>query len=441
MNTASAVALAALGNALPPCDVLNLGYAVLVEGELIVANLERAVCAALDVDPLLHGAWSWHAGRADVEEFGFRAAQHLSRPVTPSSPAATAVWSAGSRHLLLLAIHHGVADGIVLDRVATDISRALRGEPLAAVAFSTPREPSARAVCDATALEEASGPPTMRATCRMVCLMPNVVRRFVGVTRSLRTTPFAGAVACAATAVGAWASANDLNVTIQVAGRFSSAAMRAPGPWYDYTNIRIRLSPDTTLRAVLLDTSDQIVKALVRRGAWASGRAEGCCRRLLVAFDRHPLTALRVPGCHVKPLAVERHPQCEDGVREYLIPTEADIVVFFREHKDGIGVSLFTKTARVSDASARQLLETLLDAIDILCDGGEQTVDRADGTHHDAICIAPPTAWPEAAISDAPLVDAVSPVFRVCEETLSAFATDTQQTLHDWGMPPWHGTL
>jgi hypothetical protein len=439
MSATTAAALEALAKALPPSDALNLSYAVLVEGDLEIRQLESAVRAAFGADPLLNRAWSWQEGSAEPEEFGSRAAQHLSTPLTLNSPTKVAIWSSKSRrYLLLMALHHVNADGIVLDRIANDISRALLGRAVVPAGHVSEREISPRRSCSATPLTLPSASPTMRASCRTVCLAPEVMKQFQDVVRNWRATPFAGALACVAAAAAALYGRADVDITIQVSGRYSSAALRASGPWYDYVNLRIPVDFGSPLRSVLLSASECLAKALDSAGGWANTREERPCAQLLVAFDRHPLSSLKIPGCHVMPLAVERHPRRNDGVSEYLVATEADIVVFFRNHFGSVGLSLFTKTATVPEHAADRFLQMMVDAIHGLREGGREALEPRESSCRYPAESTSSVFWPEPVISDAPTVDAVSPVFRVRGDVLSAFASDAFQTLNDWGTPPWH---
>jgi hypothetical protein len=438
VTTGAAAALTALADALPPCDALNLGYAVLVDGEVSAAAMERAIADVLRADPLLAGPWLWRAGRAGRDQFAALAAEHLTAPLTPECPVRAALWSASAAsHCLLIAVHHLVADGVVLDRLATDLARRLDGQDIPPVAFAPPRSLVAPPSGDAPGLPLAPAPPSVRASCRTVVFSDHLSRRFCELTRSWRATPFAGAVTCVAAAIAAWTGREDVGVTIPIAGRHSSAAVRAPGPWYDYSHVRVRVAPDDPLRATLLDVSERLLRHLAGDGRWAADRHDESGPELLVVYDRHPLSNLRIPGCRVCPVSVERHPRRADGTREYLVATDADIVAFFREQSASIGLSLFTKVARVPEATAGWLLDAIVDAVGSLCEGGQQPFERTDSRPDTDSPDAAPAAWPEPSLSELPLVDAVSPVFRVRAETLAAFARDARCTLEEWGRPSW----
>ncbi len=89
---------------------------------------------------------------------------------------------------------------------------------------------------------------------------------------------------------------------------------------------------------------------------------------------------------------------------------------------------------------ADALFAAIFDAVRALCDEGERALDRTEATRVDAASAAPRAVWTEPALSDEPIVDAVSPVFRVRPDTLAAFARDARATLQEWGAPPWHRT-
>lgn len=420
---------------------MNLGYALLVEGELPAAVMERAVRDVLRADPLLEGPWLWRVGNAEREQFAALSAEHLSTPLARDCPFSAALRSSSrTTHLLLLAIHHLVADGIVLERLASDLSRALQGKVVEPVSFAPQRSMPAPQQCEPRPLLLPPAAPSVRASCHTVCLPPDRAEQFSKVTRSWRATPFAGAVTCVTAAAASWSGQPEVGITIQMAGRNSSDALRAPGPWYDFSNLCIAVAPGEPLRGLLLQVSEQLVKSLATAGRWAAGRCDDPSPELLVVYDRHPLSALAIPGCRVTPLSVQRHPQRAHRAPEYLVATEADIVVFFREQLGSIGLSLFTKIARVPEAAAHSLLDTIVDAVAALCDERHYAAGdlrlQCDGPSADA----PRVAWPEPAFSDVPLVDAVSPVFRLRPDTLTAFARDAQRTLAEWGTPPWHRT-
>lgn len=438
MRTSSAAALASLADSLPPCDAMNLGYALLVDGECSAAAMQRAVDEVLRADPLLGDARMWRDGRAEREDFAMLSAEHLSTPLGRDCPFSAALWSSSdTSHLFLLAIHHLVADGVVLDRLANDLSHSLRGKAPEPVAFAPQRALAAPPPFAAPPLPLSPAAPSVRASCRATSLSPELAEQFRRVTRSWRTTPFAGAVACVAAAVAAWTGQPEVGVTIQVAGRNSNAALRAPGPWYDYSNLSLPVPSGEPLRALLLDVSERLVRSLAAGGWWAAGRRDEACAELLVVYDRFPLAGLDIPGCRVTPVAVQRQPERADGAWEYLVATEADLVVFFREQAGAIGLSLFAKTARVPETIAQSLFDAILDALHALGEEGERALERTEFPSAGDATAACPVLWPEPRLCEMPLVDAVSPVFRVREDTLTAFARDAQRTLHDWGTPPW----
>jgi len=191
------------------------------------------------------------------------------------------------------------------------------------------------------------------------------------------------------------------------------------------------------LRALLLAVSQGLVQGLTTSGQWAAGREDETCPELLVIYDQHPLSRLKIPGCRVRPQSVQRHPRRADGVLEYLVATEADIVVFFREQCGSIGLSLFTKMSRVPEATAEWFLQAMLDTLCALCEEGQHPLGLAEFPPAGCMETPPSPVWPEPALSDLPMVDAVSPVFRVRPDTLAAFGRDARHTLDDWGTPPW----
>jgi len=244
VNTSSAIALRELADSLPPCDALNLGYALLVEGELSSAAMERAVRDVARADPLLNGHWLWRTGTEGRDKFAALAAEHLSTPLAPTCPLSAALWSSeDTTHLFLLAIHHLVADGAVLDRIGTDLSRSLQGKPLEPVLFAEQRSLPAPPKFAAASLPIPPAEPSMRASCRMTCLPAALTQRFRELTRGWRTTPFAGVVTCAAAVVAEWTGEREVGVSIQVAGRNQTGALRAPGPWYDHSNFCFTIMP------------------------------------------------------------------------------------------------------------------------------------------------------------------------------------------------------
>jgi hypothetical protein len=417
--------------------MMNLGYALLVEGPLTAGAMQRAVGEVLAADPLLAGPWLWRDGAAAREDFAFLAARHLATPLEPDAPCSAALWSgSATSHLFLLSVHHLVADGVVLDRLATDLTRRLQGKELPPVEFAPQRALAAPAPFTAPRLPLAPAPPSVRASCRATSLPAELAEQFRGTMRGWRTTPFAGAIACVVSAVAGWTGQTEVGITIQVAGRNSNAALRAPGPWYDHANLTFPVTPGEPLRALLLDVGKRVVTSLTAEGLWAAARHEEPCPELLVVYDRFPLSAVSIPGCRVTPVAVQRQPERADGPREYLVATEADIVVFFREQAGTIGMSLFTKTARVPEQTAALLFDSILDTLHVLSADEQQPLDRLDFPS-DGATSPSPVAWPEPALCEAPLVDAVSPVFRVRDDTLRAFARDAERTLHEWGVPPW----
>ncbi|MDQ3803383.1 MAG: hypothetical protein M3416_05955 [Acidobacteriota bacterium] len=438
MNTASYLALRELADSLPPCDALNLGYALLVEGELPDGAMARAVHEILRADPSLNGQSPWREGRVERERLAALAAAHLSTPLGPTRPFNAALWSCGeTTHLFLLAAHHSVADGVVLDRIAADLSRSLQGEPIEPVSSAEPRCLPAPAEFASAGLPLPAAAPSMRASCRAARLPDRLAQDFRDLARSWRTTPFAAAVACVSAVTAAWAGVSEVGVSVQIAGRNSNEAQRAPGPWYDHSDLRVTVPAGEPLRSLLSEVTHQILKGLSSSGVWAANRQTGPYPELLVVYDRHPLSGLKIPGCRVRPLAVRRHPRRVDGAEEYLVATDADVVVFFREQSGTIGLSLFTKTARVPEPTAEWLFAAIVDALRALCEQGEHPLDPADPPPLERVEAAPPAAWPEPALCDLPLTDAVSPVFRVRPETLAAFGRDARSTLDAWGSPPW----
>lgn len=438
MSTSSFLALRQLTDSLPSCDALNLGYAVLIEGEMTSAALEQAVYEVAASDPLLKNGLVWSAGGAERERFAYLAAEHLSRPLQTSQPLRASLWSSDPRtHLFLFSIHHQVADGVVLDRLAGDLSRSLQGKPLEPVAEAEQRPSLARARFNGAGLPLPKAAPSVRASCRSVRLTDKLVHDLHEVVRGWRTTPFAAAVACVASVIGAWSETSEVGLSIQIANRNSVAAQRAPGPWYDHVDLDIHVDRDEPLRAVLLEATEQTLKALSMFGNWSIEQtAPGA--EVLVVYDRHPFSSLKIPGCDVRPLAVHRHPVRPDGVEEYLVQADADLVVFFREQAGVVGLSLFTKPARIPDETAQWLLSTIVDALRALCEAGEEPFELSDRLPVTQNATATSSArWPEPRLSDLPMVDAVSPAFHLCPSTLDAFANDARQTLDGWGKPPW----
>jgi hypothetical protein len=124
-------------------------------------------------------------------------------------------------------------------------------------------------------------------------------------------------------------------------------------------------------------------------------------------------------------------------VLEYLVATEADIVLFFREQGGSIGLSLFTKMLRVPEATAEWFFQAMQDALCALCEEGQDPLGLAEFPPVGRMGTPSSPVWPEPALSDLPMIDAVSPVFRVRPDTLAAFGRDARHTLDDWGTPPW----
>jgi hypothetical protein len=438
MNTPSVIALRKLGDSLPHCDTLNLGYALIIQGELPSAIMEQAVRDVVSADPLLKECWSWGAGECRQDEFAARAAAHLATPLEPNCPFRAALWSEeGTTHLFLLAVHHTVADGVVLDRIGADLSRSLQGKPPVPRLFAEQRSLPPLRQFTATRLPLAPSAPSLRASCRMKCIPADLTQRFHETMRSWRATPFAGVVTCAAAVLGAWTGETAVSLAIQVASRNSMEALRAPGPWYDHSRICVTLTRDEPLRSLLLQVSQALLQVLTTSGMWAAGDEEHSCPELLVVYDQHPLSRLRIPGCLVLPQAVQRHTRRSDGVLEYLVATEPDIVLFYREQGGMIGLSLFSKKLRVPEATAEWLFQATLETLSALCEEDHDLLELAEPPVLGCIETMAPALWPEPALSDLPMVDAVSPVFRVCRDTLASFGRDARQTLAEWGTPPW----
>ncbi|MGA8807135.1 MAG: hypothetical protein WB973_04595 [Thermoanaerobaculia bacterium] len=435
MSTESAIALSALADVLPPCDAMNLGYAMKVDGAFSAEDMHRALGAVLRADPLLDRPWQWQAGGVESESFATLAAQHLAAPLSREFPTRAALWSSSAtHHLFLFAVHHAFADGVVLGRLANDLSRTLVRNTIEPVTVASGRA-LRPADFSATLDHLVSARPSVRASCRNMTLPADLTERFRRMMRSWRTTPFAGAVACVAAAVAAVTERTQVTIGIQMAARKSVQSLRAAGPWYDHASLQVDVEPFEPLRAILLEVSERVVGTLATAGVWESGRSEEALPDVLVAFDEHPLAALSIEGCRVTPVGVDRHPRRADGTREYLVATEADIVVVFRDDAGAIGISVFTKTACIASGTTQLLLDAIAGAVRAMCYEGERPLDPfelTDGNSGDATVV-----WPQPQLLHEPLVDAVSPVFHVRRDTLDAFANDARQTLASWGKPPW----
>lgn len=429
--TPAAAVLRGLDRALRGTDALNLAYAIDVRGPCEAGAIAAAIEGVVARDPLL-GEARFTAGTAAPDELAALAVAHLAEPLALDGVRLrAALWSAAAgEHLLLLSVHHAVADALVLDRIAQDLGAHLAGRPIAplgdAVHPAAGRDPWTAPVGAPT--------PALRAACFERVIPAVLVEALVAYARRWRTTPFAVAVA-AVTAV--LARGDQVRCAVQLAGRTSRGAWRAPGPWYDSIVLALPGDGERSLRELVADATRAVTRAAGEPGAWAAPpRAPGPPPAALVVLDRHPLAGLAIPDCRVTPLAVRRHPVRATPwgeVSERMVATDADRVCFFRQGGDALALSLFYKVGRVSDAEAAATADALVEALDVLVHADDTLVGALAFDAPAPRGVAGALAWPAPRLEDAIAVDAVSPAFTPTLAALDAFTRDAAATVAAWG--------
>lgn len=300
---------------LAQADPRSTAYNVLLgrslRGVLDVASLDAALCAVLRRHTALRSNFSTdHLGEVSVRTspsptaFGLEVvpatgqdeAERLARDLlgepfdlaTDQLVRARVVRLGPAEHLLLVVLHHIVADGLSTRIIARELAAAYsahrRGEPLGLP------EPSAQ-FADHTAWQNAAlaaRPEALAHWAEVLRDAPHLVtlptdRRRTGRTpgRSLpftipaatadrvrelakitRSTVFAVLLSAMNVLVGRWSLADDVVVGVSGSGRFTDRFDTAVGHFVNLLAVRIGLDGDLTVTELLRQTRDRVLDAV-----------------------------------------------------------------------------------------------------------------------------------------------------------------------------------
>jgi hypothetical protein len=419
----------------PPACV-NLGYALAIDGPLAPDALAAAFTSAVERYPPLRSTYAWRGGSlvAEVRDVEFGALGNIGEPelVSDRTEALAAVRAErnrrfaldaeppyrarllrepSGRHVLLLTMHHIVADGWALERLATHLSgvyaRSVAGEPpvsngngTTAAAVSPPPGAAPPADRDVQAcvtwLADASPtiarfgayarPSVVEVQRESVLLDGAPTQRLRALARRSGTSLFGVLLAALECALASWSNTDDFLIGTLAANRESAASAERLGAHYNPALIRASLPADPTVADALLGANAALLRALdsqtipyrTVRAALREriGSSAERVPAVMLLLDRYPLEKLELAACDVAGLHLD-----EGGARTslpgggprsaFVAASAADLTFFVREVGDRLTLSAIVRRDHPAAAEVVPLLATFLRALELLDEAPE----------------------------------------------------------------------
>ena len=411
----------ALDRQAPPPGVLNLSYAVAVEGPLDVAALSGAFADLVRRHEPLRTSYAADDG-TPVAEVGAEDAEPSGIDLTPSpvrdlEEAATLarleretgfdtareapiraslLRVAAERHVLLLTLHHVAADGWSLQLLSQELSRnyaaRLRGEDAAPSPSHAEciehalwqrdwlRSPAAERELGwwLDRLRGVSTRPTAPGT-QARAASSEMLRQAVvipdGLTAALRrlgreaaASVFVLLLTAFEVVVARRSESTEAVVGTLVANRPTPDSARVLGAHYNVLLLDADLGGDPTLAECILRASRTAVTALDHQALpypVLAGRLERelgwDSRRMpaaMLLLDRYPLDELRLEGCRVSGLYLDGGP-----VARIDAATAAELTFFVREVGDRLTLSALYPSGSVEDGEVVGLMRGYLEIL------------------------------------------------------------------------------
>jgi hypothetical protein len=355
------------------------------------------------------------------------------------------------RHLLLLTLHHIAGDGwslyLLRDRLSEHYATAAGGGvspsdlprpalDCAAVARAQQewlRGPGAEQevrwwvdrlrYAQAWPRELGPRPADPEPLHRQVTLLPaELTAQLTSLSKQTRVSLFATLLTGFAVLLQRWTGCADTAIGTLVANRPNAGSARVMGAHYNAVLINTDLSGDPSLAQCLLDVSARTVAALdhqslplpvvterlARECGWDAERTPG----FMFLMDRYPMEGLRLAGCQVTGVYVDRG----DGPVERLrAEVCADVIFFVREAGERLTLSVFYRPGLLPAPRVTQLMRTYQEILAVACESPETPLRELPGLGSGSEPAPYPDTEPSGVptlrrVTDLAPVDALSPV-------------------------------
>jgi hypothetical protein len=415
---------------------VNLGYALAIDGPLVPDALAAAFNSAVERYPPLRSTYAWRDGSliAEVRDVEFGALGNVGEPelVSDGTEAVAAARAErnrrfaldaeppyrarllrepSGRHVLLLTMHHIVADGWALERLATYLSdvyaRSVAGEPPASNGSGT----TAAALSPPSSAPPPSDPDVQAYVARLADASPTIAgfgaharpsiveverecvlvggaqtQRLRALARRSGTSLFGVLLAAFECALASWSKTDDFLMGTLAANRESAASAERLGAHYNPALIRASLPADPTVADALLGANAALLSALDSqtipyrklRAALREriGSSAESVPAVMLLLDRYPLEKLQLAACGVAGLHLD-----EGGARTslpgggprsaFVAASAADLTFFAREVGDRLTLSALVRRDHPAAAEVVLLLGTFLQAMALLDEAPE----------------------------------------------------------------------
>ena len=359
-----------------------------------------------DIVQLVHPSWRWDPTPEDaVDADEDDLVEHWRTSTTDLADGplfrARVVRVSDDEHLLLLSLHHAVADGwsltVLLNEITT-VHRALTdGSPLPAdpaaqygdvvhwqktlpgddEGLAYWRERLAGALPLALPTDHPRpAQPTHRGAAVPVTLLADAVRRLAD---STRTTPFAVLATAVTVLLKVLSGRHDVTIGIPVSGRARPDTADVIGFFVNSLPLRTITTPGTTLAGALRGTHDALVEAhrhadtpfdqLVRHLA-TQDQSRSPLFEVMLSLNEEPPHTADLPGLDVTRLPI---PPAE---------TQFDLSIHLEQSADVITGHLTYRTDLYTDTTATLLVERLATLVTLLADQPDTTIADVDVTNH-----------------------------------------------------------
>ncbi len=329
-------------------------------------------------------------------------------------------------HLLVMAFHHIVFDGLSRTLLLGELG-ALYAEAVTGTAADLPPAPPYTAVLRRqSAIDAKSAGPDLdywrerfaqpaqplvlpadhdrppgpgRARSVRVSLPEHLGIRVEQFCRGSGTTPAAAWLAATAALLSRWTGQQDLLVCVPTAGRHSVEAQSAIGYFNRLVPVRLDASGDPTVGAFVNHATARMVEAVDHDGtplqdlAIMPGLARVSLSTALVSYQQLPDVPLRLTGLDVYPLPVRRD------------ASDFDLAVHVERRPSGVDVLVDYHDGLFEEASAAGLARLLADTIERMAGNAAAPLSAIPAP-------GPSVAAVEAVLANHPKVDAATVVIR-----------------------------